>query len=221
MKKFVSVILSIILMIGVLTLFFSCAKTSALWQENKEDTRGKEADITEVNGSENDIVFAALDSNGRFIASGSATVAVAYAVVGYAGTVAELTIPATYQDTTINENALPVTKVLTCESDGTSYASYKISRNGAAYSLHYAELAHNTAVKRILFGSNVEYVGACVCMGMTNLEGVSFACTSGVEIGKNAFVACPSLTTVAFACDAQSATIGSGNFTGLTPTYAS
>ena len=148
---------------------FSCS-TSAIWQSQSDDTQKIDVDSEKANSSERYIVYVALSSSGeRISASDSSTVATAYAVVGYTGLVAELVIPATYKDTSINANALPVTKVIAA-----SPSAYKCSRNGVAYTGDDARLANQTVVTSIVFGENVTYVGAGVCAGMVNLTTVYF-----------------------------------------------
>ena len=209
MKKYCKIALLIVLAVTLVFSLFAC-KTGALWQQQGQDTRGNVADTEQVNGSAKYIVYAALDGSGNLIPAGSATETVEYAVVGYTGLVAELTIPSQY-------DSKNVTKVLVAAP----YSAYKCYSNGTSYTDDDARLANNTVVKSITFGSNVEFVGAGVCAGMINVETVSFLCTTGVEIRANAFAACSSLTAVSFACESSSAEIGAGNFTGITPTYAS
>ena len=213
MKRFREITI-LILLISALTLaLFSCG-TAAYWQRQGDDTQDIQTDVATVNGSEKYIVFAALDENGDLIASGAATDAAAYAVVGYTGLVAELVIPATYTDTTIymaaegDDHSLPVTKVLVA----TPYSNYKCSMDGSAYSLDDARLQNNPVVTSIVFGSNVATVGAGVCAGMVNLKSVTFTASSAVTLGHAAFSACNSLTTVTGAWTAA---------TGATPFLAS
>ena len=208
MKKSRIAIISILLILCLLA-FSSCA-TTARWQNQYSDTDGENVGTVNNNPSAKYIVYAALDGSGNLISAGSATETVEYAVVGYTGLVAELTIPSQY-------DSKNVTKVLVAAP----YSAYKCYSNGTSYTDDDARLANNTVVKSITFGSNVEFVGAGVCAGMINVETVSFLCTTGVEIGANAFAACSSLTAVSFACSSASAVIGAGNFTGITPTYAS
>ena len=189
MRKSRIVIISI-LSILCLAVFFSCT-TTAKWQSQYSDTdSGASVSSETANPSAKYIVYAALDGSGALIPSGSATTAASYAVVGYTGLVAELTIPATYQDTSIHANALPVTKVLVA----TPYASYKCSRDGAASSGDDARLANQTVVTSIVFGSNVTFVGAGVCAGMVNLATVRFANANATYT--NAFLGIsPTITT--------------------------
>ena len=221
MKRKLLIVLSVIMILGLSLSLFACSEpTTALWQGQGDDTRDREADVTQVNGSEKYIVFAALDSSGNFIPTESSATVAAYAVVGYTGTVAELTIPSTYLDTTLYASPRNVTKVAVCESNGTGYAAYKLSRNGATYTGDYAPLANNPVVTSMVLGTNVSSVGALVCVGMTNLTTITFENTSGVTVGANAFLACTSLSRVSFACASGAVTLN-GNFSGLTITYAS
>ena len=200
MRKYGKIVLIIVLAFTLVFSLFAC-KTGAYWQGQGDDTRGKDADIPTVNGSEKYIVFAALDSSGNLIASGSSTETAAYAVVGYTGLVAELTIPAQYD----NKN---VTKVLVAAP----YSAYKCYMNGAAYTGDDARLANQTVVTSIVFGSNVAMVGAGVCAGMVNLASIKFGSASAVELGDKAFSACTALTTV---------TGSWAPATGATPFFAS
>ena len=219
MKKVLKGTLLFLLIVALMLTLFSCS-TAALWQEQREEERDRDATIGQANGSERYIVYAALDSSGNLIPSDSETATAAYAVVGYIGMVAELVIPATYKDATLNASACNVTKVLVCDADGTSYGAYKCSVNGAAYTGNYDRLVGNTVVTSIVFGSNVTYVGDGVCVGMVNVTSVKFASTTFVTLGQNAFAACPAITSVSFSCAAGNVTLN-GNFAGLTPTYAS
>ena len=202
MKKTIRLILSVLLIVGLALTVVSC-RSAAYWQEQDRETTGEQVKIDTVNGSEKYIVYAALDAEGHLIAAtDDETEAAAYAVVGYTGLVAELTVPATYTDTAIYEaeegddHSLPVTKVLVASP----YSSYKVSRNGAAYTGDDARLTNNTVVKNILFGSNVSFVGGGVCAGMVNLQKLVFNCETAVTLGVNSFAATPSLTRVEFAC---------------------
>ena len=215
MKKVCKIALLIILIAALALALFSCG-TTAYWQEQDEDTRDIETDIADVNGSAKHIVYVALDSSGAEIASGSATTAAAYGVVGYTGLVSELVIPATYRDDDIRAAVLPVTKVLFVSS----YAAYKCSQNGAAYTGADARLRNNPVVTSIVFGANLNNVLAGTCLGMTNLKKVTFKNTTAVTVGQSAFDACFALESVSFACTSGSVTLN-GNFSGLTPTYAS
>lgn len=224
MKKVVLLILSIMLIAALSLVAVSC-KTTAYWVEQTRQSSGEDARIGRVNGSEKYVVYAALDDEGALIAAGDTeTEAAAYAVVGYTGLVAELTIPDVYTDTTIytaaegDDHSLPVTKVLA----PAPYASYKVSQNGAAYTHDDARFQHNTVVKSILFGANVTYVGSGVCVGLTNLETLEFASETEVEIGANAFAATPALRDVTFACAQADVTLN-GNFSSIASfiTYAS
>ena len=173
-KSFRLVVL--VLMILTLTLGLFACRTSAYWQKQSEDTQGEEADIQKTNGSEKSIVYAALDSTGDLIPAGSATATAAYAVVGYTGTDAELVIPATY-------DSLPITKVLIASP----YSDYKCYQNGSAYTGDDARLSNKTEVTSITFGSNVVFVGAGVCAGMTNLTSVHFEHVQAGVTHTNAF----------------------------------
>ena len=167
MKRIVALVLSLLLLAALSLSVASCA-TTAYWSEQKKQTKGNQSDITKANGSEKYIVYAALDSSGALIPAGSATTASAYAVVGYTGLVAELVIPAQY-------DGKNVTKVIAA----TPYSDYKCYRNGAAYTGDDARLQNNKVVTSIVFGENVTFVGAGVCMGMTNLQTAYFDRTSG------------------------------------------
>lgn len=160
-----------VIVIALLSLsLFSCS-TSAIWQSQSDDAQKIDVDSEKTNSSERYVVYVALNASGeRIFASDNSTAATAYAVVGYTGLVAELVIPATYKDTSINANALPVTKVIAASS----YSAYKCSRNGVAYTGDDARLANQTVVTSIVFGENVTYVGAGVCAGMVNLTTVYF-----------------------------------------------
>ena len=84
MRKYGKIVLIIVLAFTLVFSLFAC-KTGAYWRGQGDDTRKQDADIPTVNGSEKYIVFAALDSSGNLIASGSSTETAAYAVVGYTG----------------------------------------------------------------------------------------------------------------------------------------
>ena len=188
--KRLKVLLSIVLTLVVAFSLFACS-TTALWQRQGNDTQKIDVDSEKVNGSEKYIVYAALDESGDLIASGAETTAAAYAVVGYTGLVAELVIPSTYRDATINDLALPVTHVLVVAP----YADYQCSRNGAAYTGDDARLANQTVVTSIVFGANVIFVGAGVCAGMTNLTTVHFEHVQAGVTATNAFLGCsPTIT---------------------------
>ena len=176
MKKVLSILLSVLLVCGLAFTFFAC-RTSAIWRSQNQETSNTSSEVGKVNGSEKYIVYAALDESGNLIASGSATETVAYAVVGYTGLVAELTIPAEYDDK-------PVTKVLVA----TPYASYKCYMDGAAYTGDDARLANQTVVKSIVFGANVSFVGAGVCAEMINLTSVRFVKAQADVTHTNAFL---------------------------------
>lgn len=202
MKKAIKTIL-LTLLIAAFTLALVSCGTTAYWQRQGNDTQDIETDVVEVNGSAKHIIYAAIDSSGNFIASSDTTTTpVAYAVVGYRGDVAELVIPATYTDTNIytapsgTDHSLPVTKVLPCPSNGTSYPAYKISQGGHAYTENYSQLQNNTIVKSIVFGSNVNAVASGVCVAMINLESVTFTSASAVALGDSAFGYCVKLQTV-------------------------
>ena len=218
MRKCVK-ILSIILLVFALVLSLFACRTGAFWRGQGNDTRSVDADIEQTNGSEKYIVYAALNASGEPITPpevGDPEATEAYAVVGYTGLVAELTIPAQY-------DGKDVTKVIAAPT-GSNYLLYRdVDSLGAPipYTGDDARLRNNPVVTSIVFGSNVASVGAGVCVGMVNLTSVSFARTSGVVVGASAFSACYALTSVSFACEEASASIGSGNFSGVTPTYAS
>ena len=194
MKKTLKTILILLLIAGVALMAASCG-TLALWRDQGDDTREKEADVTTFNPSAKYIVYAALNGAGSLVPSGGSGVA-AYAVVGYTGTIEELEIPATYQDTSIHANALPVRKVMVVSS---SYSAYRCSRNGAAYTGDEANLnneQNSTILKSIVFGSNINYVGKGVCGALLNLEKISFTSSSAVILDECAFMYCPKLATV-------------------------
>lgn len=224
MKRMICLILSVLLIVTLVFAVTACKKTTAYWEEQTQDASGQNAQIAPVDGSAKYVVYAALDEDGALIAAGDTeTEAAAYAVVGYTGLVAELKIPDTYTDTAIYEAAegddhsLPVTKVLVA----TPYSAYKCSRDGVAYSGDDARLQNNTVVKSIAFGENVTYVGSGVCMGMTNLETLTFASTTGVEIGASAFAVTPLLFDVSFDSMREDVTLN-GNFSSISRyiTYA-
>ena len=217
MKRMICLILTVLLIATLAFAMFSCRGSTAYWQEQTQESKGEDARIAKVNGSEKYIVYAALDENGALIAnSDTETEAAAYAVVGYVGLVAELTIPESYTDTTIYEadegddDSLPVTKVLFASP----YSAYKCSMNGAAYTGDDARLQNNVVVTSIVFGENVVYVGSGVCVGMTNLVNLTFASTTEVEIGTSAFAATPSLFDVTFDCLQENVTLN-GNFSSI------
>lgn len=215
MKNVCKITLLILLIAALVLALFACG-TTAYWQEQDADTRDIDTDIADVNGSAKDIVYVALDSSGTEITAGSDTVAAAYGVVGYTGSVAELVIPSTYRDDAIRAADLPVTKVLFVSS----YAAYKCSQDGASYSGSDARLRNNPIVTSIVFGSSLNNVLAGTCFGMTNLKAVTFKNTTSVTVGQSAFDGCFALESVSFACPSGSVTLN-GNFSGLTPTYAS
>lgn len=175
MKK-VSITIILIALVLCLSIFSSCV-TTAKWQNQYTETNERDVNTGEANPSAKYIVYAALDESGNLIASGSATETAAYAVVGYTGLVAELTIPAEYDDK-------PVTKVLVV----TPYASYKCYMDGAAYTGDDARLANQTVVKSIVFGANVSFVGAGVCAEMINLTSVRFVKAQADVTHTNAFL---------------------------------
>ena len=215
MKKY---LITILLLIITCTLVFSACTTSAAWQNQNSETKGSDVIVSASNGSEKYIVFAALNSAGNLIvrpAVGDPEATSTYAVVGYTGLVSELVIPAQYA----GKN---VTKVLVAPA-GNDYLLYRdVTALGApvSYTGDDARLQNNPVVTSIVFGTNVSFVGAGVCAGMTNLKKVSFARASGVTLGTSAFEVCTSLNEVVFACASGSATLN-GNFSGLTPTYLS
>jgi len=188
MKKTLCLILSVLLVVALALTFVSCRGTAAYWQEQKEQTSSSNAQIATVNGSEKYIVYAALSAGGDLITSGTAA---KYAVVGYTGLVAELTIPATY-------DGKEVTKVLVAPSEGgyLLYCGVDSSGHPVSYTGDDVRLQTNPVVTSIRFGSNVTYVGAGVCAGMTNLTAITFTASSPVTLGDAAFSACVSLTTV-------------------------
>ena len=208
MKKILCLMLSVLLIVGLALTFASCRGTAAYWREQTQQTSDEDARIATVNGSEKYIVYAALSAGGDLITSGTAA---KYAVVGYTGLVAELTIPATY-------GGLPVTKVLVAPSeDGyLLYCGVDSSGHPVSYSGDDVRLRTNTVVTSIRFGSNVTTVGAGVCLGMTNLASIAFTAASPVTLGDAAFAACASLTTVTGSWTAAS---GADPFTasGYTP----
>ena len=217
MKKIFLIVLTILLIAGLSLSLFSC-KTSALWRGQGNDTRDNNADVAEGNGSEKYIVYAALNSSGNLITrpqSGDPEATAEYAVVGYTGLVAELMIPSQY-------NGKNVTKVLVATPYDNYYCYRDVAANGAPidYTGDDARLANNTVITSMVLGSNVSFVGAGVCVGMTNLTTLSFKRASSVTVGANAFAACSALRTVSFACASADATLN-GNFSGLTITYAS
>lgn len=170
MKKSLKTVLTILLITVLALVLFSCT-TTALWRGQTEDTRSRDADVATVNGSEKYIVYVALDGSGNYVVKDSGTTVASYAVIGYTGLVAELVIPATYKDENLNASALSVTKVLTVPD----YASYECSMNGAEYAYTgNPQLTNNPVVTSIVFGSNVTFVGAGVCTGMTNLTSAHF-----------------------------------------------
>lgn len=217
MKRMICLILSVLLIVALAFAVTACKPTVAYWNEQTQESSGEDAQIAPVNGSAKYVVYAALDEDGALIAaSDNETEAAAYAVVGYTGLVPELKIPDTYTDTAIYEAAegddhsLPVTKVLIA----TPHASYKCSMNGATYSGDDPRLQNNTVVTSIAFGENVTYVGAGVCMGMTNLVTLTFASTTVVELGSSAFAATPALFDVSFDCQQEDVTLN-GNFASI------
>ena len=199
MKRILCLILSLLLVVGMSAAFLSCNGTAAYWQEQTRQTSDENAQIATVNGSEKYIVYAGLNAGGELITSGTPA---AYAVVGYAGLVAELTIPETY-------GGKYVTKVCVAP-EGAGYPLYRdVDSVGAPlpYSGDDARLANQTVVTSIRFGARVTTVGAGVCAGMVNLTKVTFTSASPVTLGNAAFSACVALTTVegswAPATDAQ------------------
>ena len=165
MKKSKIIFISIALVL-CLSIFSACGMTTARWQSQYSDTNPEgtqDVSTVSANPSAKYIVYAALDSNGDLIASGSETEIAAYAVVGYTGQIKELVIPAQY-------NGKNVTKVLIA----TPYSAYKCFMNGAAYSGDDARLDSNQIVTSIVFGSNVTFVGPGVCAGMTSLASAHF-----------------------------------------------
>ena len=197
MKKSRIAVLSILLILCLLA--FSSCTTTARWQNKYNDTNGENVDTIANNPSAKYIVYAALNASGEFIPAsgeGSSAAVAAYAVVGYTGLVAELTIPSTYVGTNIDASAHNVTQVAVCDSNGTGYAAYKLSMNGAAYTGNYNSLVNNTVVTSIVFGTNVTKVAAGACAGMTNLKSITFEASGNVVLGDSAFAATPSLVTV-------------------------
>ena len=184
MKRAIKILLVTVLIAAIAILCFSCG-TTAIWQEKKNDTDGIQADTQKVNGSAKYIVYVALDAGGNYVVKNSGTAVASYAVIGYTGLVAELVIPAQYQ----NKN---VVKVIVLPD----YTSYECLMDGVAYTGNDARLANNTVVKSIEFGSNITSLGAGVCMGMEHLTAVTFTSSSAVVLGDAAFSACHSLTTV-------------------------
>lgn len=165
MKKILCVLLSLLLVLSLSATIVACS-TTAYWEEQKSESKSIQVRTTKVNGSEKYIVFAALNSSGDLIVrpeEGAPEATEAYAVVGYTGTVAELTIPSQYA----GKN---VTKVLVASP----YEKYYCFMNGAAYTDDDARLANNPIVRSIVFGSNVTFVGAGVCAEMTGLTSVHF-----------------------------------------------
>lgn len=176
------IILTIILCLSLLS---SCV-TTAKWIDQPSDTNEKDVNTVPANGSEKYIVYAALDSSHNLIASDDTTTETAeYAVVGYTGRVAELVIPAQYD----NKN---VTRVILA----TPYENYKCYMNGASYTDDDARLTNKPEVTSIVFGSNVAFVGAGVCAGMINLTKVTFTAASAVTLGDAAFSYCVGLRQV-------------------------
>ena len=171
-----------VILIGALA-FLSACTTTALWNDQSEDESGTTVKVEETNGSAKYIVYIALDSSGNYIVKDSGTSVASYAVIGYTGFVAELKIPARYDNK-------PVTKVLVVPD----YASYECSMDGAAYSGNDPRLTNNTVVTSIVFGSNVAFIGAGVCAGMVNLTSIKFE--TSVALGDSAFAACIALTSV-------------------------
>lgn len=188
MKKILCLILSVLLVVGLSLTFLSCNGTAAYWQEQTRQTSDEDAQISTVNGSEKYIVYAGLNAGGDLITSG---IPAAYAVVGYTGLVAELTIPETY-------GGKYVTKVLVAPVDAGFPLYRDVDSVGVpvAYTGDDARLANQTIVTSIVFGSRVTTLGAGVCAGMVNLTKVTFTAASPVALGNAAFSACVALTSV-------------------------
>lgn len=162
----------IIIMLAVVVIAGAIAGTTyAIWKQQADTSKEIPADIVEHNPSLQYIVFESIDSNGVFT-SISGNPAVAWAVVGYNGLVAELEIPETYTE---NSTTLPVTHIL-------------------SHTEHLDDgLANNKIIKSIKIPESVIYIGSGACMGMTLLEKVVFVKTessSPITIGDYAFSAC-------------------------------
>jgi len=184
MKKRIVSVVSVLLILALTVTFFAC-KTSANWATQKNESKNSNANLQETNGSAKYIVFAALDDEGELIPAGSSSAIEAYAVVGYTGDVSELVVPDEFAGAV-------VTKILAV----TPYSAYQCFMNGVAYTGEDARLQNNPLITSIRFGSNVTYVGAAVCAGMTSLASVYFDhVEAGVTLGANAFAACPLLTS--------------------------
>lgn len=165
------IVLAVVIIIGAIA-----GTTYAIWKQQADTSKEIPADIVEHNPSLQYIVFESIDSNGVFT-SVSGNPAVAWAVVGYNGLVAELEIPANY---TKNSTTLPVTHIL-------------------SHSEHLDDgLTNNKIIKSIKIPESVIYIGSGACMGMTLLEKVVFEkseSTAPIIIGDYAFSACQVLTS--------------------------
>jgi len=170
----------------ICTLFCTACTTSAAWSNQNTETKNSDVNVTDFNGSEKYIVYAALNASGELIrrpAEGEPEATVYYAVVGYTGQVAELVIPAKYN----NKN---VTKVLIATPYSDYYCYRDVDSSGApiSYTGNDARLANNTIVRSIAFGSNVTYVGVGVCAEMRNLTTVYFDHVQAGITHTNAFL---------------------------------
>ena len=219
MMKKIRMICALLLLLSLFTVALCACRTSANWRNQYNDTDQSSIDTVKANGSEKYIVYAALKTvqneleEDEYAFMNSTDVSndvtpTAYAVVGYTGLVAELVIPASYNDK-------PVKQVMVCSSrevEGVSKyaADYVLSQNGSDYTGQYSTLANNTIVTSIVFGENVEYIGAGVCHSMINLTTVTLT-NANVALGGYAFGNCVSLATV-------SLTAVNGTYTDATGT---
>lgn len=141
----------------------------AIWTRVSDDSEEFNLPIDPYNPSEKYIVFQGLDSDGNLLESDEN--AVAYAVVGYTGLVAEVVIPASHNDK-------PVVKI--CTDNGTNLNS---------------RLSGNDIITSLQIPATVTEISSRACSEMSLLQKVEILGEGTLIMGDFAFAFCPALET--------------------------
>ena len=153
-----------VLTVTVMIFAAVTASTYAVWQMQAETSVDLEAPVAEFNPSEKYLVFYGLNADGFF----SETDIVSYAVVGYTGLVAEVTVPAEH-------NGLPVTAIATHPDHA---------------QIRFAE---SPVITSMYIPSTVVKISAGACRNMPYLKEVIFYGDSEIILENYAFAFCGSL----------------------------
>ncbi len=155
-KKVFAIVIVLIAILGAIT-----SSTYAVWQMQAETSIDLELPIAEFNPSEKYLVYYGLNAEGAF----SDTDIVSYAVVGYTGLVAEVTVPSEY-------NGLPVTEI--------------------AVHPDYAQMrfAESPVITAMYIPSTVKKITAGACRNMPYLKEVIFYGDTAIILDDYAFAFC-------------------------------